>query len=238
MRKKKRIAAAIFIIAVAVVPASAQARHRRHRAHVPRTPSMLWGSVDALAAENRQADANNLPRFKDRAELEKAIADGTLVPLPDTDAYAIDGELGEEDPDNAELYANTQPWTKTFLDDVLGEIRRKQGHKFAITSLVRTQEYQNTLRESNKAAADSRNKDSRSTHLTGATVDISLVAMPWRAKQMLRKRLIDLEKRGLVQATEERYQYCMHILVLPGYVDAAHPPKKSENVDNDQPDAG
>jgi hypothetical protein len=221
----RRIQAFAVALGAAVLLCSfdADARGKKRKAPLPRIPSVLRGTEEALARENRLADANGLPRFKDRAELEKAVADGILTPLLDTDAYAIDGELGEEDPDNAELYANTQAWTRMFLDDVLGEGHKKFGLRFAITSLARTQEYQDTLRESNAAAADGRTSDSRSTHLTGATVDISLVGMSWRAKQWFRKRLIELEKKGLIQATEERHQYCMHILVLPGYEDAVHP---------------
>jgi hypothetical protein len=206
------------------------ARRRRRPAKKPVIPSVLRGSEDSLARENRMADAAGLPRLKDRTELETAIADGTLVPIEDTDAFVIDGELGEEDPDHAELYAYARPTTKVFLDDLLGEAHRRFGHRFAVTSLVRTDEYQSVLRASNRSAASGKTLDERSTHLTGATVDITLVGVPWKPKQWLRKRLIELEKRGLIQATEERRQYCFHVLVLPAYGDAIHPPESQGSV--------
>lgn len=211
---------ALFILVMFAAVAAEAGPGKKKRRTKPRRdpiPSILRPSEEALAFENKAADDAGLPRFKDRSELEKAIADGELVPIEDTVAYYIHEELGEEDPDNAELYAYARPWTKKFLDDVLGRASKQFKKKFPLTSLVRTDEYQETLLEHNRAAATGDTPETRSTHLTGATVDIGFKYARWKTRQWLRKRLIALEKEGKILAIEERSQNCFHVLVLPAY---------------------
>ncbi len=176
----------------------------------PRLPSLL-PSAEALAEENRRADAGKLERYRDRQRLEQAIAAGELVPLSDTASYFIDEELGEEDPDKAELYVHARPWVKEFIDQFLGRAHVELGFRFAVTSLVRPKTYQSRLRESNRSAAK------ESTHPTGSTVDISLNGLTWPQKQWVRKKLLELEARGLILATEEPRIGCFHVFVAPEF---------------------
>ncbi len=173
-------------------------------------PSLL-GSYESLTEENRRADACKLERYRDRARLEQAIASGELVAIGDTDSYFIDQELGEEDPDKAEAYVHVRPWVKTFLDQFLGRAHEELGFRFALTSLVRPKTYQSRLRETNTAAAR------ESTHTTGATVDISLGGLTWTQKQWVRKKLLELEARGVIMATEEAHIGCFHVFVTPDF---------------------
>lgn len=184
---------------------------------------ILRGSRSALARENAVADRHGLTRIRDLAELRRFIDRGLLVPVRPTDAYDIDPELGENDPGNAALYAHARPWTKAFLDEVLAEGHRLHGDRFLITSLTRTQAYQRVLRRHNATAASGRTPAERSSHLTGATVDIRSTTLSLEGLRWFRRRLAELERRGAIQATEERHNGCFHIMVFPDYERRAHP---------------
>lgn len=200
-------------------PADAQGRRRASADAIT-----LRGSRAALARENAVADRHDLTRIRDLAQLRRFIDAGLLVPIGSTAAYEIDAELGEDDPANAALYAHARPWTRTFLDEVLAEGHRLHGDRFLITSLTRTQAYQRQLRRHNRAAASGRTPAERSSHLTGATVDIRSTNLSPEGLAWLRRRLAELERRGAIQATEERYNGCFHVMVFPDYERRAHPP--------------
>ncbi|HTM67701.1 MAG TPA: DUF5715 family protein [Candidatus Binatia bacterium] len=204
---------------LSAAPAGAQPRHHREPAYA----SILRGSRGALAGENAVGDRYGLTRIRDVDELRRFIAAGLLVPVASTDAYELDPTLGEEDPDNAALYAHARPWTRAFLDDVLAEGHRLHGDRYKITSLVRTQAYQRTLRRHNAAAATGRTRDERSSHLTGSTVDIRSTELSPAGIEWLRTRLAALERAGAIRATEERYNGCFHIMVTPDFERLAHP---------------
>jgi len=172
----------------------------------------LVGSKAARAAENRAADDAGLVRLRDTSQLKGLIARKLLVRIVSGQAYVLDDTLGECDPSNRDLYAHVRPWTKKFLDTVLGVGYRKFGEAYTLTSMVRTKTYVRCLMRRNaNAVADS-------THLTGATVDISTLHLSRANVAWLRETLLMLERQGLVRATEERRaQACFHVLVLPSY---------------------
>lgn len=172
-----------------------------------------------LAVENAKADALGLTRVNDLAALRGLISDGTLVLVESTEAYEYDATFAEHDPGNAASYGHALPTTKRFLDEVLGEGYRCFGAKFLLTSVTRTEKYQDRLKRKNRNAARGKTQASRSTHTTGATVDIGGSQLPVNVRNWLRHRLADLERAGLVQATEEHRRrspwYCFHVMVYP-----------------------
>ncbi|MEY4744217.1 MAG: hypothetical protein RL272_162 [Candidatus Parcubacteria bacterium] len=217
---KIRIAAAILLLGSPFIhPSLARAGGRRGG-------PQLRGSPSALARENAIADRYGLSRIADVAELRRFIDAGLLVPIEATDAYVLDETLGEEDHDRSSLYAHARPWVKSFLDETLGEGHRLHGDRFVLTSLVRTVTYQRLLRRDYAAAAGASGVRTRmSSHLTGSTVDIRIIGLSPESESWLRRRLIELERRGAVQATEERgSSVCFHVMVSPDYQRLAHPP--------------
>ncbi len=178
-----------------------------------KSEATLVASSRELFHENKLAERCRLTRIKDRAHLEWFISEGLLVPLSHggEEAYRIDANLGEEDPDNAALYIHVRPWLKEFVETVAARAQTEIGVRIRITSLVRPLDYQRRLQEHNRNAA------SESTHPTGSTVDISLVELEWREKNWLRQYILSLEKAGLVEATEERGNQCLHIFVHPAF---------------------
>lgn len=169
----------------------------------------------AQKRQNAVADRHDLTRIRDRDQLKKFVDSGLLVPLYDTNAYVISDELGEKDPGHRSLYKHARPYTKVFLDDILGEAHRKFGSRYTITSLVRTVEYQRRLCKSNGNAICGIRGWKRSSHLTGATVDISYVGMSSKERRWFRKKLNRLQAAGRIIYVREISQACFHIMVLP-----------------------
>lgn len=172
----------------------------------------------AQKRQNAAADRYDLDRIQDIPHLERLIRGGYLVKVDGsgTDAYAIADELGEEDPGNRSLYMHARPYTKAFLDNLLGRAHRKFGREYKVTSLTRTWEYQLKLCRSNGNATCGRGWK-RSSHLTGATVDISYVDFSWAERQWFRLELDALQSQGKIIYIRERREACYHIMVLPTY---------------------
>jgi hypothetical protein len=172
--------------------------------------------------QNDLADRYRLPRFKNLDQLKAFIKAGMLVKVVNTDAYILDPTFGEKDPDHRELYAHVQPWTKAFLDRELGTAHEKFGTRYVITSLVRTQKYQDLLcglhGRRNVNAICGGHGWKRSAHLTGAVVDIGRLGLTAEEQTWMRRRLNVLRSHGkLVYIPEGGQQYCFHIMVLPSY---------------------
>lgn len=203
MSKTFFVLSAIFLFAV-----SAEAAAER---------GSLRGGRASQARQNEMADARGLSRLKDRAELKRFIKAGLLVPVRGNESYAISKHLGSQDPGHESLYRHARPWAKAFLDDVLGEGHGRFGEEFRVTSLVRTREYQRRLGKKNRNAIVGDAGWRRSAHLTGSAVDISYLDLSPEAKRWLSKRLTELERKGLVEATMEHGQACFHVMVSPDY---------------------
>jgi hypothetical protein len=180
--------------------------------------SPLQASTASQQRQNRAADRYGLKRFKDRAELRSSIEQGGLVPIKGTAAYELDEGLGSSDDGHQALYRHARPWTKDFLDRELSALHEATGVRFRVTSLVRTEAYQQALsRGGNRAAIHGPRWWQRSSHLTGATVDISWLDLDRRVTAQLKKRLVELQRQGQVEFIMESYHKCFHVMVLPTY---------------------
>ena len=221
------------IVSFLLAASSADARRPR-RAVLP-VPAPLVGSSDSLARENEFADDEMLPRIADLDELRRMIGDGTLVAVKESRHIVFDKDLGILDPGHAELYRCARPWVAKFLADFGPEARRALGRRLVIASLVRTEPYQSDLVKINSSAAAGTTPETRSTHLTGSTVDISTKGLSWRQIRWLQRRLLAFEDAGRVQATQERHTRCFHVMVFPGYggVRPPKPVKPSTALPND-----
>lgn len=181
-------------------------------------PASLRGSLQARARENAAADKHGLERYANFAAMREAQLRGDIRQVVGNDVVAIADELGEHDQARAGFYAYARPWVLLFLTDLSGDAYRPAGAKLQVTSLVRTVEYQRALRGASPNAARGKSRARLSSHLTGSTVDISTKDMSPSVKNWLRAKLLDLERRGLVQATEEkRGSMCFHVMVFPEY---------------------
>lgn len=167
----------------------------------------LGGSMAKLAFENRLAYELGLPRFQTLAEIRSAQSN--LVRVPDeTAGYYIDDHV---DSDRRYL----QSWSKEYLGQLGADFVREAGGtpdypKLKVSSMVRDMQYQRHLR----SAAQCLSPESCSTHLTGATFDISFNGMSKDQKAWMYRRLVRDRDLGIVHAIHEPISGCFHIFVV------------------------
>lgn len=176
-----------------------------------RARSILAANASSQTIQNARADAYHLARMRDRAMIAQFFEAGYLVSVPpETRSYYLHGVPAE--------YSYLRPWAKRFLDQISRDYYATFRAQLRVTSLVRTVSVQRRLARRNFNAAEATGDD-RSSHLTGATLDISKHSMSWREKIWLRRELIELENSGYIYAVEEFRQPCFHVMVYPNYRD-------------------
>lgn len=162
-----------------------------------------------LRRENAAADREGLSRIRDRRMLRRFVQARLLVPLPpETRTYWVAGV-----PDWLRV---TRPWTKRFIEQLAAGLHGLFDTRLKVTSLTRTVDIQRALGtwNHNAAPADGR---IRSTHLTGATVDLSTQPLTDREILWLRHVLGRLARQGWLLAIEELQQAHFHVLVFKRY---------------------
>lgn len=167
----------------------------------------LKGTPDSLRRENAAAEWASLVYIEDDVMLATLKRAGELVPIPETAGVKIDARLDEK-------WAWVRPWVAEFLHDLGRDFHKVHQSAFRVSSAVRTVEYQGFLTLINLNAAPVTG-DRRSTHPTGATIDITKRFLTPREIKWLGARLRSLKGQGLIEATEEFSQTVFHIMVLP-----------------------
>jgi hypothetical protein len=200
------VVAALLVVTPAVMHAGAR--------------SLLAANASSQSIQNARADAYHLARMRDRAMIVQFAEEGYLVPVaPETRYYYLHGI--------PPAYSYLRPWAKRFLDQIGRQFYANFHQRLRVTSMVRTVALQRRLERRNFNAAEATGDD-RSSHLTGATLDISKHSMTWREQRWLRHQLIELEENGYIYAIEEFHQPCFHIMVFPPYRDyVPQPPRRS-----------
>ena len=113
-------------------------------------------------------------------------------------------------------YRYVRPWTKLFLDRISSQFYRRFKRPLRITSLTRTVHYQNQLSRRNSNAASPYGAK-RSSHLTGASLDISKKGLSGAQVSWLRRVLLSLHQKEYLFAIEEFYQPNYHVMVYRHY---------------------
>jgi hypothetical protein len=137
--------------------------------------------------------------------LQRYIRNRMLVKVsPDSRTYYLKGVPAR--------YSYIRPWSKRFLDQLSSQYHAKFNDRLRVTSLVRTSKLQMQLAGYNTNAAPASGK-TMSSHLTGATLDISHAKMTAEQKQWMRSKLLSLSGSGFLYGIEERVQPTFHIMV-------------------------
>jgi hypothetical protein len=174
---------------------------------VPDSLRGMPGVNGSLAMENRAANRENLPRFTDRT-FTSYKKSGFLVPLPSGQGLKID-------PDLLPKLRFVRPETAHFLNDISADFYLQFKSSMQVSSASRTVEYQKKLRGINGNAAGYRPGLYQSTHLTGATVDVSKLYLKPVEIYWMRLKLEQLEETDhCILATEEFRRLTFHIMVL------------------------
>lgn len=148
------------------------------------------------------------------AEMEGALANGGLAPLPSdpvrfnvTPRLSGYSPIGEKDIERQTSYIAARPATIGALLDVASRV--KSG-PVEVTSMVRHSEYQDALRASNSNATTS-----VPMHTMGLAFDIALVNSSLRTVYEIRDVLRRMQRNGEILFIGERKQLVFHVVPHP-----------------------
>lgn len=208
-----------------------RARREDASLRVPRAgmPTPLLGSLESLERQNTRLDAEGLERIEDETDLENRIAHHQLVPVPVSNALAVNPELPA-------THRYCRPWTARFLTDLAQEHETAFHRPLEVSSAVRTVEYQKHLMHINGNAAPAEG-DIASPHLTGATVDLAKKGLSRAEIAWMREHLLALQTAGKIDVEEEFRQACFHITVYKEYAPSLAGDAPGVNATNPQDSA-
>lgn len=175
---------------------------RSHNAHSSKTIKSVY---------RQHLDLFQLDEFD---SLEEAIATGAVVPLPaEPERFNLNPRvngrfpIGEKDMANQAAYIAARPAAVGALLEIAAQV--KSG-PLEVTSLVRHNEYQRSLRKTNGNAVTS-----IPMHTLGLAFDISLINTPLPTVYELRDVLRRMQANGEVLFIGERRQLVFHVVPHP-----------------------
>lgn len=171
--------------------------------------SVLAAKASSQYVQNEQADDYHLSRMRNVAMIRRFHAAGLLVSVRSRTRFYYLHAIPA-------AYRYLRPWTELFLERISREFYATFRQRLRITSLIRTVALQRRLLRSNSNAADATGSY-RSSHLTGATLDISKHSMSPAGQKWMRRVLAGLARGGYLYAVEEFQQPCFHVMVYPAY---------------------
>jgi Family of unknown function (DUF5715) len=170
----------------------------------------LSATSSSQRVQNARADADDLSRMLNDGMVRRFRRLGLLVPVHvSTGSYYLHGIPAR--------FRYLRPWARLFLTRLGRQFHDRFGHRLRVTGLIRTVQYQRHLDARNANAAPASGDDA-STHLTGATLDISKRFMTGAEQRWVRRVLSRLRRRGILYAIEEFYQPCFHVMVYRDYL--------------------
>jgi len=151
----------------------------------------LRGSEASVSLMHRRAVRGGLDFYETSSELRRAVVRGELIALRSNRNYVVSNVR----------WPYVRPRTRTFIANLAVDYRRACGTRMVVTSAARPM--------SRKLA----NGSSLSVHPTGIAVDLRRPS--GRCLTWLRRTLLAAERRGAIEATEERRPPHFHVAVLP-----------------------
>jgi LysM repeat protein len=173
----------------------------------------LRGSAASVDLMYTSAHEKDLAFLHSRGDIYQAAAEGDLSLL----------NINEDVTLERVTFPFVLPATRGFVDSLGAQYHAACGERLAVTSGARPIEEQ------------PRNASPKSVHPTGMAVDFRKPP-PGPCLTWLRAALIDLEKRGVVEATEERHPAHFHVAVLnqrpttPRVIAASTAPASTNNA--------
>ena len=157
----------------------------------PGAAQSLRGSHASVSLMYRRAMRGGLDFYETTSDVKRAVVRGELVRLSGNAHYRL-ADIG---------MPYVRPETKAFVLGLAADYHRACGAPLVITSATRP--------ISRRLA----NSSELSVHPTGMAVDLRKPA--GRCRAWLRRRLLAAERRGAIEATEERHPPHFHVAVLP-----------------------
>lgn len=213
-----------FIFSQDLLAVNRKKRHRRGETLTElifRGYPFLRGSEESLEHQNKVADDNCLPRFAGRRDLERAAANGYLLPVPwHGGGFYLDNKSFSDRGYGDRRYLTGV--ALAYLQEAAASYQKEfypssDKPRLKITSLVRTQAYQDYLiyKRRNPSAARGETPERRSAHLTGYAFDVSIKGLTRRQIFWLARYFGCDVKKGLIWGTYEPNGGDFHIMVMP-----------------------
>jgi len=171
--------------------------------------NLLKASSNSQVIQNKRADADDLSRMANVAMVQRFANAGLLVRVPSKTQNYYTRYISAK-------YSYMRPWSKLFLDRLSAQYYARFKRPLRVTSTVRTVALQVSMAKRNGNAAAAYGSR-RSSHLTGATLDISKNGMTRAGINWMREVLYSLRQKGYVYAVEEFSQPTFHIMVYKNY---------------------
>ena len=162
---------------------------------LPLAAQSLRGSNASVDLMYRRAVGGGLEFYETTPEVKRAVVRGELVQLNGNSHYVVA---------NVRM-PYVRPETKAFVTDLALDYHRACGVPLVVTSAVRPM------------SRKLRNSSSLSVHPTGMAVDLRKPS--GKCRSWLRRTLLAAERRGAIEATEERRPPHFHVAVLPSRYD-------------------
>ena len=158
----------------------------------PAMGASLQGSRDSMMKQNRVARQHDYTFLRNSRQLQKFVDSNLLVYVPGDRNYELSGV--------SHPYA--RPALKLFIERLAKQYRDATGETLVVTSLTRP------------VSQQPYNSSSLSVHPTGMAADIR-ISQNRAARRWLENLLLDLERKGIVEATKERRPPHYHVAVFP-----------------------
>ncbi len=185
------VAATVLVPATAHADRSARAGKAAKASKSARRSATLRGSKAAVDHAYSRAKRDGLAFARSRREIERGARQGEYVRLSrSSSAYRLRGVA----------VPYVRPATRAFVASFGADYRRSCGEPLTVTSAMRP------------TSMHLANSVQKTVHPTGMAVDLRA---PRRAgcRSWMRSALIGLERRGVVNATEERRPAHFHVVV-------------------------
>jgi LysM repeat protein len=179
-------------LALATIALTASAADAQKKARANARPDELRGSKASVEKMYNFANAHRLTFYLTQTNIDSAIARGRLVPLTGDSTYELTRGVG---------FSYSTREAKQFVQAFAPQYLHACGAPLTVTSAARP-----TTRQP-------RNANPHSVHPTGIAVDLR---RPYRGPCLdwVRKSLAELERKGIIEVTEERHPVHLHLAVL------------------------
>jgi len=170
----------------------------------PCAAQSLRGSHASVNLMYRRAQRGGLDFYETTTEVKRAVVRGELVQLNGNRHYVVH---------NVRM-PYVRPETKAFVTELAVDYHRACGAPLVVTSAVRPM------------SRKLRNSSSLTVHPTGMAVDVRKPS--GRCLTWLKRTLLAAERRGAIEATEERRPPHFHVAVLPSQLENAATTRQRE----------
>lgn len=152
----------------------------------------LKGSKASMDKQNQERQEHNYTRVYSKVGVKKMVQQGHFKPLGKNKNYSLSGV--------SHPYARSE--VKLFVERFSSQHKSSCGKKLVVTSATRTH--------------NPSNGSKRSVHPAGMAVDLRITKSK-ACRAFIESTLLFLEKKGVVEATREKYKPHYHVAVFPEY---------------------